>query len=200
MKELFNDIIASNESNPYGWTTVTQACALATSIVALRPEVSVEIGVFGGKGLIPMGMAHRSVGCGLAIGIDPWSAQCSIEGQVHNTDVEWWGSVDHEKVYEICLDEIKKYKLQDWVKIIRAESDATDPPENIGVLRIDGNHGDPAYRDASRFCPNVVPGGIVFLDDVGWSGGSVAKAKSWMINNGYRLLYPLEDGEVFQKA
>lgn len=172
---------------------------LASAIVSLRPEVSVEIGVYAGKGIISMGLAHRYTGHGKVIGIDPYSADASIEGQFNDGDKQFWEKLDHEMIYNICQQSIRGFDVKDQIEIIRKRSDEVDPPSNIGVIRIDGNHGDAVLSDVERYAPNVTAGGLLFLDDIGWTGGSVERAARVLSGSGWKELYKLEDGAVFQK-
>jgi predicted O-methyltransferase YrrM len=200
MKQLFAHIAESIERNPNGWTSIEKASAISAAILTLRPEFSVEIGVYAGKGLIPMALTHQALNSGKVIGIDPWSPVESAAGQVHPADVKWWSQLDHEVVYNACLATIEQYKLNDFVQIQRTTSDKAELPPEIGVLRIDGNHGEQAMKDVQRYCPKVNRGGILFLDDLNWSGGAVGMAARWLDQNGWRRLYALEDGLVFQRS
>lgn len=200
MSNLFDELETVIDQIRHGWTTIEKAQALAASVVMLRPHVSVEIGVYSGKGLISLALAHRSVGIGHVIGIDPYMASASIEGQTNEADKEWWGKLDHEMIYNMCVQSISQFKVQNVVKLIRKRSDEVDPPHGIGVLRIDGNHGEAVIGDIERYCPNVVPGGILFLDDIGWSGGSVNRAVEELVQDGWKELYKLDDGAVFQRV
>lgn len=200
MINLLQEIQEANESNHHGWTTIEQAVSMACAIVSTRPQVSVEIGVYAGKGIVPMAMAHRFIGSGKVIGIDPWDPVASVEGQVHDNDKTWWSALDHEDIYRTCMSEIGKYGLSGWSEIIRKRSNDVEVPGGIGLIRIDGNHGEQAFVDAQRFCPSVNPGGFLFLDDMGWSGGSVSKASEWLMSNGWIHIYNIGDTGVFQRV
>jgi hypothetical protein len=199
MSNLFSQLEEVVDQIKHGWTTVEKAQALAASVVTIRPEVSVEIGVYSGKGLISLALAHKYVGIGKAIGIDPYSPSASVEGQTNEADKEWWAKLDHNFIYGECLNRITQFKVNNTVELIRKRSDEVEPPKNIGVLRIDGNHGEAVIGDIQRYCPNVVKGGILFLDDIGWSGGAVSRAVEELVIDGWCELYKLDDGAVFQK-
>ncbi|MBI2810794.1 MAG: class I SAM-dependent methyltransferase [Candidatus Melainabacteria bacterium] len=49
-------------------------------IFELKPERVVEIGVFGGKSLVPMACALRANQKGRIYGIDPWDNKESVRG------------------------------------------------------------------------------------------------------------------------
>jgi hypothetical protein len=200
MNNLFEQIDEALKKISHGWTSHEKAQAMASCILALRPLVSVEIGVYAGKGLISMGLAHKHLHRGTVMGIDPYSALVSAEGQIKPIDKEWWGKLDHEAIYKVAKESIEQLDLEKYVQLIRKKSDDVTPPKNIGVLRIDGNHGEQAIRDVKRFCPFVISGGFLFLDDLDWPGGSVNSAsKELSESEQWRELYSLDDGKVYQK-
>lgn len=197
---VFEAIASAVESIPHGWTSVSKAHMLASGIVALRPEVSVEIGVYAGKGLVALGLAHREIGKGMAYGIDPYSNQASADGQVNEADQKFWGTLDHSMIYNMAMDNINRFGIQNSVRLVRKTSDDFTPPPNIGILRIDGNHGEQVLKDIARYAPNVIVGGLLFLDDLQWTGGSVLRAAAKLRENGWREVCRIDDGLVFQRV
>lgn len=181
----------------HGWCSVERAMVMASAVIAMRPAVSVEIGVWGGRGVIALALAHKLVG-GKVIGIDPWDREASIVGQT-GENLKWWSSVNHEEVYQDCIKRIGDAGLTHCVEIIRAKSDDVTPPKEITILAIDGNHSDQAMRDVNRYAENIVLGGIVFADDLQWDGGGVLKSVERLTEMGFRKLYDLDTGAVFQR-
>ena len=55
-----------------GWCSEDKAGILIDLIVKYKPQVIVEVGVWGGKSLVPMANALRANGSGKIYGIDPW--------------------------------------------------------------------------------------------------------------------------------
>lgn len=183
----------------YGWCSITKGQVLAAAVFALRPEVIVEIGVFGGKSLFPMALAAKAIGRSTVWAIDPWEKAASIEGQSADNKY-WWGTVDHEKIMLDFLRHVREHGLESTVKVCRAKSDNVEPPEGIGLLHIDGNHGEQALKDAQRFGPNVKVGGLCFCDDVNWIGGAVGRAVSALQQMGFTQLYSLDSGLMLQRV
>jgi hypothetical protein len=179
-----------------GWTSAEQARQMFDAVVKLRPIVSVEIGVYTGKGLVALGLAHKSIGYGKAIGIDPWLKDASVQGGLE------FQSNDHcEVVYQACLANIAVYGIEDYVTVLRSKSDDVEPPANIGFLRIDGDHAGGAIRDVQRFCPNVITGGILHLDDMNWTdGASSSGALEWLEKNGWSYAYGIDTGSAYRKG
>lgn len=196
---LFTEVSEAVESIQHGWTSVTKAQTLAAAVLALRPEVSVEIGVFAGKGLVALGIAHKTVGRGIVYGIDPYTPNDSADGQVNEADKKFWSTLDHDSIYQMAQDNISRFGLQDCVRLIRKRSDDFEPPMNIGVLRIDGNHGEQVLKDIDRYAPRCAVGGLLFLDDLNWSGGAVMRAAAKLRESGWVESYRIDDGLAFQK-
>lgn len=187
----------------HGWTTPNKALMLASAVIALRPKVSIEVGVWAGKGMISLALAHKYIGGGMVYGIDPYSAAASAEGQENPEDKKWWSEVDHEMIYRLAQENIRKYGCQNVCQLIRKKSADYEPPNRIGILIIDSNHGDESLKDFHRYCPMVGIGGLLFADDLGWSGGSVAKAIKLLPHFGFKELYRIENKDenfgVFQR-
>jgi len=197
---LFRDIdLLLKPDNPLGWCPDSKAHALAAIVLSLRPATTVEIGVFGGRSFLPMAMAHKALDHGLAIGIDPWDPSASVEGQVDPANVRWWSGLNHDMVYAHFVQHLRRLGLEKVTQILRFRSDEICVPEDIGLLHIDGNHGEQAYLDALRFAPNVRPGGFCVLDDLHWTGGAVGRAAGWLGENGFEYLYPLGSGAVYRR-
>lgn len=176
---LYKDIIDLRPKLE-GWASIHKGLTLASMVVALRPEVCVEIGVFGGASFLPMAMAMKAIGKGVCVGIDPWASTASVVG-MDEVNAKWWGQVNHDAIYWGFKDQVKALNLEEHVEIQRTTSDNAKVPENIGILSIDGNHGEQVLRDVRRFCPQVIPGGLVILDDIHWSSGCVKDAAAEMV-------------------
>lgn len=196
---LFTQIENAINGNPHGWTSVSKGQAMAAAILTLRPRYSVELGVYAGKGLVTLGLAHKEIGFGIAIGVDPYSAQVSAEGQLNPNDHKFWSTLDHEMIYGWANAEVAKHGVGDFVKLIRKRSNEWTPPDGIGVLRIDANHGESVLTDVRLYCPKVERGGVLFLDDMDWTGGYVRQAAKILRDTGWRELYRIDDGAAFQK-
>lgn len=198
MNELF-DKIKETITPLGGWTTVNKAHRFAAVVYALQPEVCVEIGVWCGRGSLAIALALKSVGRGVIHSIDPWSPVASVEGQFE-ADANHWKKADHEGAYRCFLEQIQRLDLSAQIKVVRDRSDAVTPPENIGFLVIDGNHGDVAILDVKRYAPKVLIGGLVYMDDLDWSTGSVRRASELLKSMGFKEVYPLEGGAMYQKV
>jgi hypothetical protein len=155
----------------------------------------VEIGVYGGRLLLPMAIELKAMDDGgFAVGIDPWSVGACLEGMKSPENIEWWSkNADLERAAGACWLAIQRLGLSDHVGLHVGTSDEfvkTDGEfwKGIDLLSIDGNHGaEPAMRDFKNYVPLVRSGGLIVADDEGWTEAgepTVAKAIEWAKTDG----------------
>lgn len=189
---LINRIVDEfTEDRIPGWCPLQKALDLAATVIALRPSIVVEIGVYGGKSLLPMALACEAVCHGVVIGIDPWSPVASSEGYT-GENAAWWGKLDHEGIYQQFNTAVDRLGLKNRVAVERAKSDDAAAPARIDLLHIDGQHTEQAIRDVKKYASLVRMGGIVCLDDLGWQNSGVAhvgQAVNALIALGFKLLH-----------
>lgn len=184
-----------------GWADVTKAQRLACLVFAIRPDVSVEIGVFGGRSFYGLALAHKHLGHGMAIGIDPWSNAAAMEGY-EGGNQKYWQELNLNEIHDKFMATLEKQSVLNVTKIIRQKSDEVEPPEIIDLLHVDGQHTEQAVRDVARFAANVRMGGFVIMDDTSWTNGEdapIQRAVALLKDMGFDSLYPLGTGEVFQR-
>jgi predicted O-methyltransferase YrrM len=202
--ELFSAItkLLAKDREPRieGWCTEEKAFDLAASVLTIRPEVCVEVGVFGGSSLIPIALALRAVGRGQVIGIDPWMPEESVKGMVDQRDIDWWSKLDHESIYRGFMQAVVAEGVSNQVVVFRQTSDACEPPKVIDFLHCDGNHGEQAFRDTKRYGSKVRVGGLIFLDDLSWAGGAVGRSAQWLLETGCIKLYDRDTGAMFMRV
>lgn len=151
-----------------GWCPLEKAQDLAMAVMVLRPEVVVELGVWAGRSLIPMAITCRELGKGTVFAVDPWSPVASVVGY-DAANAKWWGAADHEAIYRAFSQKVVALGLESVVTIHRQTSNEFQPPAKIDVLHVDGLHTEQALTDVKRFAPNVRFGGLVCIDDIGWT-------------------------------
>lgn len=200
MKALIESIDQFLAEQLHGWCTPEKAHNLAALVVALRPETTVEIGVYAGRSTISMAMAHNFIGKGSVIGIDPYTKEAALEGQCGDHQ-KWWSEFkDMDWVLNLFIEQVQKRNLGSYVTLIRSKSDDVTPPDTIDLFHCDGNHSDQAVRDVERFASHVRVGGITIMDDINWPGGGVSRAVQKLKELGFIELYPLDGGAVFQRT
>ncbi|MES2200091.1 MAG: class I SAM-dependent methyltransferase [Chlamydiota bacterium] len=176
-----------------GWCSEYKASTLMDLVWLTRPQVIVEIGVFGGKSLVPMAYALKALGTGGVIyGIDPWSAQASAEGQ-DGSNQDYWANLDHDGILRELQNKISIFNLSSQIDLVRATSEKADPIENIDILHVDGNHSnDASYYDICKWGPLVRKGGMIIFDDITWS--TIDKALVYLDQN-YTKFLQIDDEE-----
>lgn len=169
-----------------GWCSPAKAQALIDMTVKHPKPTYVEVGVFGGRSFIPVGLAVKQAG-GRAFAIDPWTVEAAIDGEVQE-HVDWWSkSVDLEKTYLGFVNALGSHDLLLMTEVWRKTSETacfqwlqTRGPESITSCYVDGNHSHKhALADAQRWLPLVKVGGAIALDDVEERPG-VKPAHEWL--------------------
>jgi predicted O-methyltransferase YrrM len=167
-----------------GWCSHMKGGVLIDLIFKNKPAIVVEIGVYGGKSLVPMGCALKALGEGKAYGIDPWSTEASLEEMNNDSSKAFWSWVDHAGIMKGLMAKIDEFELGNHIELIQATSEEASPIPNIDILHIDGNHSEKtSYFDVTKWAPLVKSGGWIILDDMTWYENGVfttAKAAEWL--------------------
>lgn len=174
-----------------GWCPVEKALAMAEVVLAERPRVCVEIGVFGGRSLIPQALALREVwdedessvnveiaGAperkrGIIYGIDPWKKGAVLEGVNDPKNDEWWRNLDLGAIFATCARCVAAQRVTEHVALLQIGSEEAAPLFGLGgidILHVDGNHSElSSCRDVTLYLPKVRPGGRIWMDDTNWA-------------------------------
>lgn len=192
-----------------GGCSVGKALVLAELVTRGRLRVSADIGVYRGRSLFPLAIAHRHAG-GIAYGIDPWHAgECTQHDRPDLKEAldAFVAGTDFEEIYiEVCavLDSLG---LRDSCSLLRMRSDTAihyfeDEGIRFGLVHIDGNHDTALVTsDFELYFPRLEEGGFMVLDDISWDSvkPALAMAESKMTN-----LFARSDSRadyaVYQKA
>ena len=168
----------------HGWCTPRKAHWLAQTIIERRARAVIEIGVFGGRSLIPMALAVKHLGGGTVVGVEPWAREIALAEATDAQNDAWWSTVDFAAVKEGFFRSALRLGVCSAIKLYEMDSAAAfDLLERQGTLfdlvHIDGAHSPVrAYEDAVRAAGRVKPGGLVVLDDIVWP--SVAGARQYL--------------------
>lgn len=149
--------------------------ALASLIVSRNLKRSVEIGVFAGSSLLPQAVAMQRTG-GIAIGIDPWSAdeaeqKENLDRIVPSVGEGWAAKLDWDGLFREVSERIEHYGLAAHCRLLRKTSAAAaaEVEGPLDLVHIDGNHDFERCReDLALWLPKLRPGGILVLDDTSW--------------------------------
>lgn len=183
-----------------GWCELDKAMTLAAIVIAHRPAVSVEIGIFGGRSFIPIALAHQANEYGTAVGIEPWDSALAVQMQTTVADQDFWANVSMTDVEQRFWKAMKSYRLESRCQIMRQTSNETNVTQPIGLLHIDGAHNLQAKTDVLRFAKQVETGGYCVLDDLEWTGGGVKEAEKLLLSMKFQKRYPLGTGAVYQRV
>lgn len=187
-----------------GWCSLEKAHTLAAIVVALRPRIVVELGVWMGGSAIPIALALRAIGSGQLVAIDAWSAEVSVAGQESEIHRTWWearGESGHLRALEMFLARLRKLGIPPAQCTVRRQrTDEALVPPSIDLLHHDANHGPQVVDDIERWAPTIRVGGMLVLDDLDWAGGHVLQARDRAVELGFVELYPLGTGCVMQRV
>jgi predicted O-methyltransferase YrrM len=167
-----------------GWCSETKGMILVDLVLKAKPKIVMEIGVFGGKSLVPMACALQANGQGVIYGVDPWDTYQSLQWLQDEANKTFWSVVDHQGILQDLVTKIEQFHLEDHIVLIKATSADAEPIEEIDILHIDGNHSEEtSYFDVMKWAPLVRSGGWIILDDINWyenGTNTTKKATEWL--------------------
>jgi predicted O-methyltransferase YrrM len=163
--------VAATQSLP-GWCPLEKAEYLAALVRVTEARCIVEIGVYGGRSLVPMALAARAHG-GAVYAIDPWDMEASLEGNNGPDNDAWWSRLDHEEIYRQFIAGVAAFGVRDTVRVLRMkDTEALDrfADGSIDLLHVDGNHSAAvSMRYVRQWGPKIRPGGHLVMDDIDWA-------------------------------
>lgn len=174
---LQTEIEVAVKAFAHGWCSPEKAIAISNTIIKSNADVYVELGVYSGRSLAPAAITMRSLGRGVAYGVDPWKKEDTLEGSLSQADKDWWASLDLNIIHNYCMSKIWELGLDQWAVVIRSQSyNAHQLFNEIGVLYVDSTHSEEAScRDVGLYLPKVKAGGYVWCDDIEWAGTKKAQ-------------------------
>ena len=149
-----------------GWCSPRKAEAMMDVIFKTKPQVCVELGVFGGASLFPTACALKLVGSGVVYGIDAWDPGVSANYFTMGSDEwVWWTRQDLGGRYIQCDRLMERNKLKRFCVLIKKtfESALSSIPA-IDILHIDATHtpeGD--FIDAVPYIQKVKKMGHIWF-------------------------------------
>lgn len=156
-----------------GWAPAEKIRYMYKLVKQTDAQAIVEIGVYGGRSLIPMAVACKEKGSGICYGIDPWKKEASIEGWPDgDVNKEWWGHLDHHWVYGRWRSSVEKYGVKNQIYELIGKSEQFHrmfKDECIDIFHLDGNHAEQvALADVEQWKSKVKIGGYWIFDDTNW--------------------------------
>jgi predicted O-methyltransferase YrrM len=185
----------------HGWTSVEKGLRMAELVVAARSALSVELGVFGGRGTIALAIGHEAQDHGHVIAVDPWSRDASLEGENAADNDAWWGALDHEAIYESFLAALATTGTADRVRVWRersAEAATRVDDGTVDVLHQDSNHSEAiSSAEVELWTPKLRPGGLWIADDTDWP--TTQRAQARLAELGFALVEDHAAWKVFRR-
>jgi len=185
----------NNYNNIEGWCTEEKALKMMEYINE-DTKLCVELGVFGGRSLLPIAMKCK----GKVIGIDAWNKDSSLSGTNDIENNNWWANIDYEYMYKYTIDLMKKYNCNN-VELYRTNSsNAVQYFENesIDFLHQDSNHSELiSCNEVDLYYNKVKKNGIWVFDDTNWE--TTKKAQKLLINYGYTEIYDQGNWKIYRR-
>lgn len=191
-----------------GWCTPEKAQVLFNLVLKSDSQVSLELGVFGGRSLIPIGLAHQQKGSGFVLGIDAWNKQASVEGDgasapgtTTQENDAWWSKVDYQAIHTGCQKAIEKYNLAEFCGTVKMRTLSVGlliMDNSIDLLHQDSNHSEEiSCAEVELYFPKMRDGSYWISDDSDWA--STQKSMELLQDKGFTLIADYEKYKVFQK-
>jgi hypothetical protein len=194
MDKLLNIINSGKYEKIEGWCSREKAIKMASYVN--KNSLCVELGVFGGRSLLPLCLMTDNK----VFGIDAWNINSSLEGENSQDNYEWWSKINYNDMFQYTKNLINKYKCNNC-KLLRMNSyEAVGFFENesIDVLHQDSNHSEKiSCLEVELYDIKVKPGGIWIFDDTNWE--TTKKAQEKLLEKGYLLVENYETWCVFKK-
>ncbi len=155
-----------------GWCTPQKGEHIARCVLECNAATIVELGVFGGRSAIAMGLACKHKGSGRVNAVDPWTNDECLVGTHHAQDRDWWGAVDLEEIYRGFLKKVLDLELTREVSPLRMASAMAARlfgDAEVDVLHQDSNHSpEVSTAEVALWWPKLRSGGWWLFDDVDW--------------------------------
>lgn len=193
-----NRLVSIIENGEYekieGWCSKEKALAIAKLI---KPNYfCVELGVWGGKSLLPMCLMTNNT----VIGIDSWSKDASLEGENSKLNDEWWSKINYDSMFEYTKKMLTNYKCYNS-RLVRAKSvDVSDKfkDESIDVLHQDSNHSEKiSCEEVELYHNKVKKNGFWIFDDTNWE--TTKEAQKLLSHYGYKEILDSGSWKIYQK-
>lgn len=182
----------------WGWCTLNMAGCLVDVInnvcEKIDNPVCVEIGVYGGKSILPVALELKRHGRGIIHAIDPWTNSDATSGY-DSANYDFWNTIDLNKIFGIFKGMLSEFDLNSFVNIIQSTSNDAPEIDNIDFLFIDGQHTEQCILDIKKYASKVKPGGCCILDDTAW--GEVVMAPDMLKEMGFEQFHSVDTSVFF---
>lgn len=195
MNKLLQIINSGEYEKIEGWCTKEKAIKMA-ELITDDTKLCVELGVFGGRSLLPLGIMCK----GDVVGIDAWKVESSLTGINDKTNDEWWAKIDYNKMKNYTHNLMKKYNCNN-VKLIQMESSEAIKffaDESISFLHQDSNHSEKiSCVEVELYHKKVKKNGIWVFDDTNWE--TTKKAQELLVSYDYIEIYDSGTWKIYKR-
>ena len=172
--EVLKQFVCQVRPTIEGWCSEEKALSFIDLVLDVKPDVCVEVGVFGGSSLFPVATTLKFLNHGIIVAIDPWDKiEClkyldPLRDQHH---LQWWGMVNMNYIYYSFKELLQKHGIEKYCQIIRETSEKAAPMvDTIDILYLDGNHSEVvSTQDVQLYLPKVRHGGFIWMNDTLWT-------------------------------
>lgn len=185
----------SNYEYIRGWCSIDKAKKLIEIVNQIKPSLCVELGVFGGRSLLPIAWASKQNNpASRIIGIDAWEVQACLDGENSKANDDWWSNINHTDMMNYTRELMNQHNLNvDLWKAKSYEVSAKFENDSIDVLHQDSNHSEEvSCREVELYWNKVKHDGIWIFDDTTWE--TTKKAQKLLVSKGYSEIYNYESG------
>ena len=185
-----------------GWCTVDKGVRLAELVEGADADLSVELGVFGGRATIAMAIGHQILGRGHVVAVDPWDVAAAVDGQNDPRNDEWWAQVDLEAIYHGFVRAVDRLGLAPHCRIVRERSEDAArlfADGSIAVFHQDSNHSEKvSVAEIELWTPKLRSRGLWVMDDSNWP--TMRRAQTLLMERGFTVIEDHGGWQVSRKA
>jgi hypothetical protein len=200
--EQVDRLIEASFHSLHGWMTAEKAKRVARLVVEAGPTPRcVELGVFGGRGVVAMGLTIKyGLTGGTVTGIDPYTAGAALEGVNAKENAEWWSKVDYPAILKSARDGVMKLGLDSIVEFVLQRSQdvvAQYANGSLDLLHQDSNHSEETTtQEVATWTSKMKPGGFWVFDDTNWA--TTKLAQTHLVAKGFVLREQYDTWAVYQ--
>jgi cephalosporin hydroxylase len=202
--DLLEQSFQTDYTSFHGWCTIEKARKIIELVQQIKPDLSVELGVYAGRSLLPLAVASKHYNSNSkVIGIDAWSKDASLEGTNSEANNEWWAKIDYNFFMKYTFDLLKRFRANDITELWKIKSIEVANKfsyESIDILHQDSNHSEEtSTAEVELYWDKVKHGGFWIFDDTNWP--TTNKAQELLKTKGYEEIYSASQNEwkVFKR-
>jgi predicted O-methyltransferase YrrM len=155
-----------------GWCTGFKANIISNLTKKIQDNngscTAIEIGVFGGRSLLALGYQLNQPSH--VFGVDPYSAQESVNHQIEQANINYWSHVDYNKIKNGAFNGIReKQDVISMLVMTSAQASKLFADGLFDVIHLDGNHSEEtSCMDVELWFSKLKKGGYWIMDDANW--------------------------------